>query len=97
MVVFNLLMAVFLTKVPVGRDIIKMLADGFDALVQVAYKGIAFCIPSMVNVKNMDFFVSALLPILLVVPLFDILTYIGFLPWVIKWVGKILKIINIEL
>ncbi len=94
MVVFNLLMAVFLTKVPVGRDIIKMLADGFDALVQVAYKGIAFCIPSMVNVKNMDFFVSALLPILLVVPLFDILTYIGFLPWVIKWVGKILSFIT---
>lgn len=94
MVVFNLLMAVFLTKVPVGREIIKILADGFNGLVEVAYKGIAFCIPSMVNVKSMDFFVSALLPILLIVPLFDILTYIGFLPWVIKWTGKILSFIT---
>ncbi|MGX5377626.1 NupC/NupG family nucleoside CNT transporter [Ligilactobacillus sp. LYQ135] len=94
MVVFNLLMAVFFTKVPFGRDIIKGLATGFDELVQVAYKGIAFCIPSMVNVKNMDFFVSALLPILLIVPLFDILTYIGVLPFIIKWIGKILSFIT---
>lgn len=87
-------MAVFFTKVPFGRDIIKGLATGFDELVQVAYKGIAFCIPSMVNVKNMDFFVSALLPILLIVPLFDILTYIGVLPFIIKWIGKILSFIT---
>ena len=39
----------------------------------------------------MDFFISALMPILLVVPLFDILTYIGFLPFVIKWLGKALS------
>ena len=38
----------------------------------------------------MNFFTSALLPILLVVPLFDILTYIGLLPFVIKWIGKAL-------
>ena len=94
MVVFNLLMAFFLVKVPWGRDIVKGLAAGFDTLIQVAYKGIAFCIPSMVHVKNMDFFVSVLLPILLIVPLFDILTYIGFLPWVIKWIGKILAFIT---
>lgn len=42
----------------------------------------------MVNVKNMDVVVSALMPILLVVPLFDILTYIGVLPFIIKWLGK---------
>lgn len=41
----------------------------------------------MVNVKNMDV-VSALMPILLVVPLFNILTYIGVLPFIIKWLGK---------
>jgi len=37
---------------------------------------------------------GALLPILLVVPVFDILTYIGFLPWVIKWIGRGLSIIT---
>lgn len=95
MVVFNLLMAFFFVKVPWGRNFIKGLATGFDALIQVAYKGIAFCIPSMVHIHGqMDFFVGVLLPILLIVPLFDILTYIGFLPWVIKWTGKILAFIT---
>ena len=42
----------------------------------------------------MNFFTSALLPILLVVPLFDILTYIGILPFVIRWIGKALAFIT---
>lgn len=95
MVALNLLMAFFLVKVPWGRDIVKGLASGFSTLIEVAYQGIAFCIPSMVHLHgSMDFFVSVLLPILLIVPLFDTLTYIGFLPWVIKWVGKILAFIT---
>ena len=42
----------------------------------------------------MDFFVSVLLPILMIVPLFDILTYIGVLPWIIKWIGRGLSFIT---
>ncbi|MCQ7013072.1 hypothetical protein M9Y11_19820, partial [Clostridioides difficile] len=49
---------------------------------------IAFALASWVNVKSMDFVTSSLLPILLIVPLFDIFTYIGVLPWIIKWVGR---------
>ncbi|UQS82430.1 NupC/NupG family nucleoside CNT transporter [Bombilactobacillus folatiphilus] len=90
MVVLNLVIAWFLTSFAVGRQIVSGAADGFNALIQVAYSGIAFALPSMVHVKNMDFVISSLMPILLIVPLFDILTYIGFLPWVIKWIGKIL-------
>ncbi|MBQ2136703.1 MAG: NupC/NupG family nucleoside CNT transporter, partial [Selenomonas sp.] len=41
-----------------------------------------------------NFFTSALLPILLVVPMFDILTYIGVLPFIIKWVGKALAFLT---
>lgn len=40
------------------------------------------------------FVVIALLPILLVVPMFDILTYIGVLPWIIKWIGRGLSFIT---
>ncbi len=39
------------------------------------------------DMSKMDMAVSALLPILFVVPLFDILMYIGVLPFIIKWVG----------
>ncbi|MCP0887157.1 NupC/NupG family nucleoside CNT transporter [Ligilactobacillus sp. WILCCON 0076] len=88
MVVFNLFLAWFLTSFPIGRIIVKGAAAGFDALVQVAYKGISFAFANMVDVKSMDFFFSVLMPILLIVPLFDILTYIGVLPWFIKLIGR---------
>ncbi|WP_334115641.1 NupC/NupG family nucleoside CNT transporter [Ligilactobacillus sp.] len=94
MTALNLVMAWFLTSFPIGRTIVRGAAAGFDALVQVSYQGIAFAIPSMVNVKSMDFFVSVLLPILMIVPLFDILTYIGVLPWIIKWIGRGLSFIT---
>ena len=78
MVVLNLVLAWFLTSMSIGRDIVSGAAAGFNWLVQVAYVGIEFALPSWVHVKSMDFVTSALLPILLIVPLFDILTYIVY-------------------
>ncbi|MGR3742364.1 NupC/NupG family nucleoside CNT transporter [Companilactobacillus sp. DQM5] len=88
MVAINLVLSWFLTDFSVGRQIVLGAANGFNQLVQIAYTGIAFALPSMVHVKQMDFFVSVLLPILMIIPLFDILTYVGILPWIIKWVGR---------
>lgn len=87
MVVFNMFLAWFLTSFSIGRVIVDGAAAGFNELVEISYKGIAFALPSMVNVKSMDFVISVLMPILLIVPLFDILTYIGVLPFIIKWIG----------
>lgn len=94
MIVLNLFLAWFLTSFDIGRAIVSGAADGFNWLVQVAYVGIEFALPSWVHVKSMDFVTSALLPILLIVPLFDILTYIGVLPFIIKWIGKGLSFIT---
>ncbi len=88
MLVINFVLAWFLTSFSVGTAIVKGAADGFNWLVDVAYTGIAFALPSWVHMKNMDFVTSALLPILMIVPLFDILTYIGVLPFIIKWIGR---------
>lgn len=62
----------------------------------MAAEGTAFALPDWLTANNggPNFVTSALLPILLVVPLFDILTYIGFLPWLIKWIGKELALIT---
>ena len=92
----NVFIAWFLTSFPIGRDIVQGAAAGFTWLVSVAYEGIAFAFPDWVHVPQMNFFTSALLPILLVVPLFDILTYIGLLPFVIKWIGKALAFLTHE-
>ena len=92
----NVFMAWFLTSFSIGREIIVAAAAGFSWLISVAYEGIAFAFPDWVHVPQMNFFTSALLPILLVVPMFDILTYIGVLPFIIKYVGKALAFITRE-
>ena len=94
LLLLNVFIAWFLTTFPIGRDIVSGAAAGFVWLVSVAYDGIAFAFPDWVHVEQMNFFTSALLPILLVVPLFDILTYIGILPFVIRWIGKALAFIT---
>ncbi|KRM98437.1 NupC/NupG family nucleoside CNT transporter [Loigolactobacillus rennini] len=94
MLVLNLVLAWFFTSFTIGTEIVKGAADGFNWLVAVAYEGIAFALPSWVHMKSMDFVTSSLLPILMIVPMFDILTYIGFLPFIIKWIGKGLAVIT---
>ncbi|GAB9259399.1 NupC/NupG family nucleoside CNT transporter [Ligilactobacillus animalis] len=94
MIIFNLVLAWFLTSFEGGRMIVQGAAAGFNELMKIAYIGIEFALPSMVQVKQMDWFVQVLLPILMVVPLFDILTYIGILPWIIKWIGRGLSFIT---
>ncbi|MEE6673978.1 nucleoside transporter C-terminal domain-containing protein [Pediococcus acidilactici] len=88
MVVFNLVLAWFLTSFPIGRSIVAGASAGFNQLVQDAYQGIAFALADWVDVKSMNFVTSSLLPILVIIPLFDILTYVGILPWIIKWIGR---------
>ena len=95
----NLVIAWVLTSFPWGRAAVQGAAAGFNELVSVAWKGINFALANWVGAEGVDpapvnFIVSALLPILLVVPVFDILTYIGLLPWVIKWVGRGLSLIT---
>ena len=98
--VINLVLAWILTSFAWGRDAVKAAADGFNWLVQVAYQGINFALPNWVTpqfggtAKSMNFVTSALLPILMIVPLFDTLTYIGVLPWIIKWVGRALSFVT---
>lgn len=91
MLALNIVMAWFLTSFPVGVNCIKAAAKGFDWIVNVAYTGIAFALPNWVHVKSMNFITSALLPILMIVPLFDILNYIGVLPVIIKGIGWVLS------
>lgn len=91
-----LVLAWFFNKFTIGQDIIKGAASGFAWLIAVANQGIAFALPDWLTANHggPNFVTSALLPILLVVPMFDILTYIGVLPWIIKWVGRGLSFIT---
>lgn len=92
----ELILAWFFTQFKMVQIAVQGAADGFNWLVSVAAEGTAFALPDWLTANNggPNFVTSALLPILLVVPLFDILTYIGFLPWLIKWIGKGLALIT---
>ncbi|KRL79445.1 NupC/NupG family nucleoside CNT transporter [Ligilactobacillus equi] len=87
MIVVNLFLAWFLTSFSIGRMMVEAAAAGFNSLVDVAYEGVAFAFPSQINTDSKDWFFSVLMPVLMIVPLFDILTYIGILPFIIKWIG----------
>lgn len=94
LLIMNLVLAWFLTQFFIGREIVKGAAQGFTWLVNISYEGIAFAFPDWVHVPQMNFFTSALLPILMVVPLFDIFSYIGLLPFIIRWVGRALAFVS---
>ena len=90
----NLFIAWFLLQFPIGRQIVAAAADGFVWILNISYKGIAFAFPDWVNVPQMNFFTSVLLPLLMVIPLFDILTYLGILPFILHAIGKGLAFIT---
>lgn len=88
MVVLNLILAWFLTSSAAGRAGVKAAADGFTWIVDISAKGTVFALGDWYNTKNLNFICSSLMPILMIVPMFDILTYFGILPWIIKWIGR---------
>lgn len=93
----NVFLAWFFLMVPVGQAGVDAAAQGFSTLVDAAMEGVIFAFGDSLTstsalvqdgVSSMVFFASALLPVIVIVPLFDILTYIGVLPFIIKWVGR---------
>ena len=59
-------------------------------MIDSAHAGTGFAFASWVEPGAMDMAVSALFPILLVVPLFDILMYLNILPKLIGMIGWVL-------
>ena len=92
----NFVIALFFLNSEVGRSCVVAAADGFTNVVEIAFEGIKFLSADLVpeDRSKMSYFVMALMPILLIVPLFDILTYIGLLPWLVKIVGRGLSFVT---
>lgn len=92
----NLFVAWFLIYFPLGRELMSMASAAILWLLEVSYEGIAFVFFDWGKPASgqMNFFAGVLLPILLVVPLFDLLTYFGILPAIIRWVGKVLALVT---
>ncbi|UXR44924.1 NupC/NupG family nucleoside CNT transporter [Staphylococcus simulans] len=87
LVIVNLFLAWFFVFFPWGNAAVSKMADGIAWLIESANAGTGFAFKSFVDTKEIDMAVAALFPILLVVPLFDILMYFNILPKVIGWIG----------
>ncbi len=90
LVVINLFLAWFFMYFPWGKAGVQLLANGISWVIDSAHVGTGFAFASWTNTEMMDMAVSALFPILLVVPLFDILMYFNVLPKVIGGIGWVL-------
>ncbi len=92
----NLVLAWFLIYFPLGRDILMAISNALTWLIGISYEGAAFVFADWIHPAGgqMNFFAAVLLPILLVVPLFDLLTYFGILPALIRFIGKILAVLT---
>ena len=98
-------LAAFFVLVPAGQAAVKGCADGFNVLVSSASEGATFAFSTSLYsitgvesdgtiISSASWVMSAILPVIVIVPLFDMLTYFGILPFVIKWVGKGLSFIT---
>lgn len=90
LVVLNLFLAWFFVYFQIGRTIVEGLASAIAWVIQSAHTGTGFAFSSFTSGKQMDMAISALFPILLVVPLFDVLMYFNFLPKIIGGIGWVL-------
>ena len=85
----NVFLAWFFVYFQIGRSIVEGLAcHCLDY--SITHTGTGFAFSSFTSGKQMDMAVSALFPILLVVPLFDILMYFNILPKIIGGIGFVL-------
>jgi purine nucleoside transport protein len=84
----------FMLSTKIGSWIINKIASFFTWLIACANEGISFVFPSVMANEHVDFFFSALMPIIFIITFFDILTYFGILTWIIDKVGWVISKIS---
>ena len=55
LLVINIILAAFFNVSPIGRNLVRITAEGFTAFVNVAYVGIGYALPNWVYVEQMNF------------------------------------------
>lgn len=94
MVIVQLLLGFVFLYTSFGNLVIGVIASIFDNLMAYAVVGVDFVFGGMANSGEEPFFLTVLLPIVVISALIGILQYIKILPIIIKYVGLILSKIN---
>ena len=87
LLIVEFLITWFMLSTQIGTWTINKIASFFTWLISCANEGISFVFPSAMANEHVDFFFSALMPIIFIITFFDILSYFGILTWIIDKVG----------
>ncbi|MGG4265075.1 nucleoside transporter C-terminal domain-containing protein [Peribacillus simplex] len=91
LLVLELLITGFMLSTKIGAWVINLIASFFTWLIECANEGISFVFPSVMANEQVDFFFSALMPIIFIITFFDVLSYFGILTWIIDKVGWLIS------
>ncbi len=91
LLVAEFLITWFMLSTKIGSWVISKIASFFTWLIACANQGISFVFPSVMANEQVDFFFSALMPIIFIITFFDILSYFGILTWIIDKVGWLIS------
>jgi purine nucleoside transport protein len=91
LIVVEFIITWFMLSTKIGTWVINQIAAFFTWLITCANEGISFVFPSAMANEQVDFFFSALMPIIFIITFFDILSYFGILTWIIDKVGWLIS------
>jgi purine nucleoside transport protein len=91
LIVVEFIITWFMLSTKIGTWVINQIAAFFTWLISCANEGISFVFPSAMANEQVDFFFSALMPIIFIITFFDILSYFGILTWIIDKVGWLIS------
>lgn len=94
MVILQVILAFALLNTFAGEYLIKGFAGMFEKLLTYAGEGINFVFGGILNEGQFSFFLSVLLPIVVISALIGILQYFKIMPFVIKYIGLVLSKVN---
>lgn len=94
MVVVQLILGFVFLYTSFGKVIISVIASGFDNLLAYAGEGVDFVFGGMANSGEAPFFLTVLLPIVVVSAIIGILQYTKVLTFLIQYIGLFLSKIN---
>ncbi|MBX7413779.1 NupC/NupG family nucleoside CNT transporter [Clostridium chauvoei] len=94
MIILQFILGFALLNTELGNYLVGSIANGFEVLLKCASEGVNFVFGGLVNNDQFSFFISVLLPIVVISALIGILQHFKILPVVVKYIGLVLSKIN---
>ena len=88
-VIAQFIIAVLLVKIPIGKKIVSVISDGVTAVINCGSDGLSFVFGDLLDASFANIFIVQVLGnIIFVSALVSLLYYVGFLGFIVKWIGK---------